>query len=802
MANNTNQAFAWGWTVKLASWQEVSLSAQALKMREQNMSNQWLDPNSQTIQSSWWVITKTNPAPTVDQKIEAVQDPQKKAELNLIKAQQEAINTNKQSEAQINKNYTDNQAQVEASKKEQLANAESFYNDNQALIEQSNKELSQIEQWQISSYEQRAQRDVALVNSKKASEVALLQAEANKQKVDNENAIKDARYNVEIQRQQSAWAYNKIGLSMSSGIINQSQQIATQWIAKIAEIKAQMSFQEAQIDAKVADVEFNYTKLVNDTIDTYSDKIDSIKTEMKKRIIETKKDLLKNSFDKRTTIQDVKDWAMKEKQLADRQHIEDITKVKDRWISLYKDVQESIQKYQERELTKLDTMMQTWTITRLSPVQIAQKERELWLPAWTINAQVDMSITQDVRGKYDEIMWKDYFIWNMDALTDDVRREMKQWRTLQEALEIVTTRDLKDNPDYKAVQDAKKAEALFEQQKKQAEIDKIYWSIQNDAQANAIREYEAQTWRMKIWEDARQFDTKNNWKNISYWSGWTDVNTWQSLIRTSKPSWQISEYSLWNLQWKKVVLDKQAWDAVQWVISSPLFNWVVVWSAFRTSEEQAQLHKDLSAKWATVAKPWMSAHETWMAIDLYSDWNYSPLTPEQVKAMNDAWWYQNAGASDKWHFEYLWTQNPDLDRATLESKALSMKLVSENSLDKISNEDLKNVVSKEEDTIKADRYRKWEIDVNTFEQDFWINPDEEIDDTKMTSIINWLITKKVSNEQIKAYLIDLWYAEPEKQWTWFDLWIFDTNAWYYISWNKLMKEDAFWDTEVYNFKKK
>ncbi len=158
MANNTNQAFAWGWTVKLASWQEVTLSAQALKMREQNMKNQWLNPDTQTVQSTWWVTDTWNwemsdwttkvapqvPAPTIDQKIKAVQDPQKKADLLLIKAQQEAINSNKQVESTINKNYTENQAQVEASKQEQLANAESFYNDNQSLIEQSNKKLAQI----------------------------------------------------------------------------------------------------------------------------------------------------------------------------------------------------------------------------------------------------------------------------------------------------------------------------------------------------------------------------------------------------------------------------------------------------------------------------------------------------------------------------------------------------------------------------------------------------------------------------------------------------------------------------------
>lgn len=797
----TNQAFAQWWTVTLASGQTKALTPAQMALRNKNIKTQESYVENTSIlkdkaPENGWVLS--NGAQTVTPTVEATPtniDPLQQATLNIWEAQKEALDANAENEKAYTDNYNANLAQIEESKKENLASAEQYFNENEKLIAQAGNEINAIEQGQISSYEDRINRDTALINSKKASEVALLQAEANKQKVDNENAIKEARYNVEIQRQQSAWAYNKIGLSMSSGIINQSQQIATQGIAKIAEIRAMMSYQEATIDAKVADVEFSYTKLVNDTIDKYSDAISGIKKDMIERISDTKKDMIKNSYDKRTTIQEIKDWAIEEKQKADRQHIEDITKVKDRGIALQKDIQKTVEEYQTRELTKLDTMMRTGTITRLSPIQIAQKERELGLPAGTIDAQVDIWITQDIRKQYDAVLWEDYFIENITTLTNDVRNEMKQWRTMEQALQTVIARDLKDNPTYAQMQEARQSEAQLEQAKKQAEIDKIYWDMERNS-------FEASTWRMNA-ETARQKLTAEAWTITS-----TSPSAWispsgQALIRTASPSWSIMEYGIEWIQWKKVVLDSRAWDAISPILSSEMFKWVVVWSAYRSTEEQAKLYDELSAKWATVAKPWQSAHEKGMAIDLYADGSFNPLNPEQVQAMNDAWWYQNAGAWDLWHFEYLWQQIGAQDKINYltEQWVVVKNKATQQEIDALYNKQLK---TEWDSIIKS--YKSWEASIDDFNADFSEEINKVTSNNKDTikdgfsQIFADFESKWISKDVAKAYLIKAWIISEWKKGTWTDLWVLDTNRKYYIDGDTIKRADKMWDTVVYNLK--
>lgn len=604
----TNQAFAQWWTIALASGQTKTLTPAQMALRNKNLKTQDSFVENTSILKdksleNGWVLT--NGAQTTNPTTEATPtniDPLQQATLNIWEAQKEALDANAQNEKTYTDNYNANLAQIEESKKENLASAEQYFNENEKLIAQAGNEINAIEQGQISSYEDRINRDTALINSKKASEVALLQAEANKQKVDNENAIKEARYNVEIQRQQSAWAYNKIGLSMSSGIINQSQQIATQGIAKIAEIKAMMSYQEATIDAKVADVEFSYTKLVNDTIDKYSDAIDWIKKNMIERINETKKDMIKNSYDKRTTIQEIKDLAIKEKQTADRQHIEDITKVKDRGITLQKDIQKTVEEYQTRELTKLDTMMRTGTITRLSPVQIAQKERELGLPAWTIDAQVDIWITQDIRKQYDAVLWEDYFIENITTLTNDVRNEMKQWRTMEQALQTVIARDLKDNPTYAQMQEARQAEAQLEQEKKQAEIDKIYWDMERNS-------FEASTWRMNA--ETSRIKVIFEWTNNISWA----VNTFSWLSASGNNLMNIPDGTDLTLTWRE-----QCWEYFNDITWRAFPMWDLMQDKLSVANIKDVVEWDAQWRWA-VWDAWNSVNwHVWLIVDEDAGW--------------------------------------------------------------------------------------------------------------------------------------------------------------------------------------
>lgn len=140
----------------------------------------------------------------------------------------------------------------------------------------------------------------------------------------------------------------------------------------------------------------------------------------------------------------------------------------------------------------------------------------------------------------------------------------------------------------------------------------------------------------------------------------TKTITWTSTAPTSvnvTPTWNYANLNYKNASWttKSIKVDSIWKDSLLTALNK-IWNSLVVWDSYRDSARQQALYDELSAKWAKVAKPWTSKHETWMAIDLYSDNNYSPLKPEQVAIMNANWWYQTAWEDDLWHFEYLWTK--------------------------------------------------------------------------------------------------------------------------------------------------
>lgn len=67
----------------------------------------------------------------------------------------------------------------------------------------------------------------------------------------------------------------------------------------------------------------------------------------------------------------------------------------------------------------------------------------------------------------------------------------------------------------------------------------------------------------------------------------------------------------------------------------------------------------IRAKWAPVADPWKSNHESGMAIDVYGSSKLDAVTPEQERVLNANGWFSAWIPGDAGHFEYRgtpWTQ--------------------------------------------------------------------------------------------------------------------------------------------------
>lgn len=812
-----NKTFAGGWTAILKWWQSVKLSASELELRNKNLSNQWLDPNATTAGSTGWTLSTGTPtnsdeanstgnAPTVEQTT----DPLSNANKWLIDAQNAAIEDNKKLWDELGDNLDADIKDIEAQKTEDLKNVEWFYTKNDELIKQSAIDINKIEQEQINDNTSRIERDIKLEEVKKKEQIALLEAANELQRTENIEALRQAKIDTEVSRQQSNWAYNKLGLWFSSWIINQSQQIATDWAVKLATLKVQANFQEAKIQAKIATIEYNYSSLINGVIDKYSDKNDELRKSIKDRVNEVNKNLLKSNFEKNKEISTIEKEARSTIRDYERQHIEDIQKIQDRWIELMKGVQESIEQYQNRELTKLDWMVQNGTIMQMSQADKVKKERELWLAPWTIDAEINNNINTEIRGMFDQLAWAGSYIWDIENLSNEVKQEMKYGRSYTDAVNIVMEREIKRNPELQAAIEANNAPSL-EERKFGFEIDKFnaeFWQ----------KDFSNQTSRISAEASATNAETNRiealkrkdeSWANALTWdygSAWTSLD-WTTLRRMVAPSWRVTTLPI-DLNGKDIVVDEVAAKSLQWVLDSDLFSDILVWSAYRSVEEQADLYaKYQNGTGWLAAAPWHSQHNHWMALDLYSDTEFNPLTPEQVAKMNEAGWYQNAWASDAWHFEYVgkqWVLDYENDYLKNNEKGS----LTEEEFNNMSPENKQEIVREAKIERVKNKVKNWTFTPKEFNA--WYQEELSLISTNdknsikegVESIVTEMRNFWAKDDTIVSYLIQNWVISDSKGWTWFDLGLWDSSNSLYIKDWVIYRADAFSDTKIFTIEEK
>lgn len=695
----TNKTFTWSWgNTGKAVTQPVSseskkkarefLEGQWITERKAVndfvLKNHWWDADAffKTFETQSWEPTKTEWT-TTQTDTWNVEWSQKQVDQELIDAQRKALEENKAREDEINTNTEERIAADQKFAEGRTKSTEEFFNKNEEIITKSQEELNRIEEEQISSLQGRIDRDAVLLKQKAESEKALLNAQSEKQRVENENLVRQAKIDVYIQQQQSAWGYNDIGLWFSSGIINQSQQIATNGIVRIAELQASMNFQEATITAKIAEVEFNYSSLVNKTIDTYTDKIDDLKKEAKKRATDVEKSLLKNNFDKKTSLDEIEQWARDQKRIAEQEHIADIEKVRDKGLELMEDIQASVTAYNTKELSRLDTALANGTIANMSASEKARKEAELWLPAGTIDAEFTAWVNTRIRDMFDQLAWEWAIIWDISSLTNEVKEEMKQWRTYDEAVNIVMEREVKNNPELQQAisdfefskwADARQKDREFNLDVAKLELDRAFksWNL-------SVDQFNAETNRLKAEETRRANIAKESWPA---WFAW-GISPESATFTTP---WGKRKFSF-NKDWGDA-LNKAI---EQWVLVD--FN-----NMTRTADEQAKLYgkgrtaeqmiaaglnpayanEDANIVTSKTGLPWnTSLHQSNNAVDVvFPQWvDKVEYSKEMNAIMNPLGFFQNQDAIDAmWdygHYEFKWIP---WEREALSSKAIELGL--------------------------------------------------------------------------------------------------------------------------------
>lgn len=193
-------------------------------------------------------------------------------------------------------------------------------------------------------------------------------------------------------------------------------------------------------------------------------------------------------------------------------------------------------------------------------------------------------------------------------------------------------------------------------------------------QSTSITRYNPSTWanestpifyRKKTSGGFEAVDLSGNPIDVSSigWSGWTStpwvnatgnivpVTAWNKTVRLDQSGASGFENAINQLKsaWIDIVVGEWARDQTA-TIKSMAERYGIPFNASNPAETAQKLR----SAGHQVADPWKSNHETWMAIDVYADSKFNPVTPEQEKILNANGWYSAGIPWDAGHFEYRW----------------------------------------------------------------------------------------------------------------------------------------------------
>lgn len=427
--------------------------------------------NSDGVKKKMVEATQSSPAPVdVDTQwnlttgITPLKDPElEKSE--IVKETEQVQEAVKQTEEDLN---TINEKEIETAKEnkeadldrieEQAKQKEEIITSTADKIQQQEDEtrarLEEEKNQQIDLLEEREQvaKDTAEAERKR------LEAEAEMQRIKNERAIVEARANIEIERQQSAWAYQKIGLWFSSGIINQSQQIATEGIQRIAEIKAQMNYnqavlwvEQAKVNASLRNIELEYSSLINDTISNYSNKIDDLDMSTEQRLAQVQSDLLATQQEKDNRTDAILKEYRDNVNGLERQHINDVLNIKKEWLNLAKQMDSIVKQEQSIAGNKINSAIEMWTWFGKSELEKNKMLREAGLTGLD-GVNIEKKFVNDgMLNRIEEIMPKWYVIDEANKIK--IRRSINDLLdtgySMDEAVRIGADRVLTQTDEYK-----------------------------------------------------------------------------------------------------------------------------------------------------------------------------------------------------------------------------------------------------------------------------------------------------------------------------------------------------------------
>ena len=201
---------------------------------------------------------------------------------------------------------------------EKIKQEEQFAQETDTLIKQQDVALASIEDESNRLAEQRAVRDAEALSRVKEREIAKANIATEEQRLANKSAVSQAEQKIEVAKQQSVWAFRKYWLAFSSGIINESQRIATNGAVELARVKVEGAKNLANTKLEVTKIEEKYASDVNGIIDKYTDIQLSNDRKSIERITNTNNNILLNNKQKKDAVLKItEDWKTDTRKIED-----------------------------------------------------------------------------------------------------------------------------------------------------------------------------------------------------------------------------------------------------------------------------------------------------------------------------------------------------------------------------------------------------------------------------------------------------------------------------------------------------
>lgn len=323
-----------------------------------------------------------------------------------------------------------------------------------ALQEEYSAKLEESESRVRERLLEREDRDRASLEEQKVAEIEKLDRARELQAAKDKEAILAAEKQIEISRQQSAWAYQKLWLAFSSGIINTSQQIATDGAAQIAWLKVLANYNQADIAYKASQIEFQYTAEINKMIDKYTDDQLTLEASVRDRIYSEQENRLKDDAEKEEAIM------LLERELIEttRAREDDIRKETERLRDkvIERSVQLKAELRQEEEYNKMeiDRLVTTGLWAWLSGEEKIKRAKAAWLSPEEVDRISSGSIWSWAINYSQEILGKDFMfsVNELSKIKETANYYLWMWYTIDEATNIASGIVLQNNSRYKSLQ--------------------------------------------------------------------------------------------------------------------------------------------------------------------------------------------------------------------------------------------------------------------------------------------------------------------------------------------------------------